>query len=132
MNPLARAPRAVADGALKGELATGWQASADARLWVFDLRKEVRFHDGTAFDAQSVVESIQLHLDAGPSSAGWHLVSNIDAVRASGPYPGAVYCSTAIRDHAVDLLRPPSAIGEPPIGASPRCERDGPRWARVR
>ena len=75
-----------ADGALKGELATGWQASADARLWVFDLRKEVRFHDGTVFDAQSVVESIQLHLDAGPSGAGWHLVSNIDAVRASGPY----------------------------------------------
>lgn len=73
-----------ADGALRGELATGWQASGDAKLWTFDLRKEVQFHDGTPFDAASVVESIRLHMDAGPSGAGWHLVSNIDTVRATG------------------------------------------------
>lgn len=74
------------DGALTGELATGWTANADARQWVFDLRSGVTFHDGTPFDAASVVESIQLHLQAGPQGAAWHLVSNIDGIRATSAH----------------------------------------------
>lgn len=73
----------TADGALKGELATGWTASRDARQWVFDLRAGVTFHDGTPFDAASVVESIDLHRQAGPTGAAWHLVDNIAGVRAT-------------------------------------------------
>lgn len=72
-----------ADGALRGELATGWEASRDARVWTFDLREGVRFHDGTSFAAASVVESMRLHIDAGPNGAGWHLVSNIESMRAT-------------------------------------------------
>lgn len=75
----------AADGTLRGELATGWEASRDAKLWVFDLRRDVRFHDGTPFDAASVVETVRLHLSAGPSGAAWQIVENIDSVRASGP-----------------------------------------------
>lgn len=41
----------AADGTLRGELATAWQANADATRWTFALREEVRFHDGSAFDA---------------------------------------------------------------------------------
>lgn len=75
----------AADGSLRGELATGWQASRDAKNWVFDLRSGVQFHDGTPFDSASVVDSIRLHLDAGPAGAGWHLVSNIDTIKANTP-----------------------------------------------
>lgn len=71
------------DGALRGELATGWEASRDAKLWTFDLRDEVRFHDGAAFDAASVVDTIRMHIAAGPAGAAWHLVSNIASVRAT-------------------------------------------------
>ncbi len=75
----------AADGSLRGELATGWHASQDAKTWIFDLRSGVQFHDGTYFDAASVIESIRLHIDAGPSRAGWHLVSNIDTIKANSP-----------------------------------------------
>ncbi|SFG91839.1 ABC transporter substrate-binding protein [Sulfitobacter dubius] len=47
------------NGILKGELATGWQASEGARQWRFDLRPDVRFHDGSPLTARDVVASLQ-------------------------------------------------------------------------
>ena len=47
----------AADGTLRGELATQWTASADARTWQFDLRTDVTFHDGAPFTAKDVVAS---------------------------------------------------------------------------
>lgn len=44
-------------------LATAWHASADGRVWTFELRHDVRFHDGTAFDARAVVFSFARLLD---------------------------------------------------------------------
>ena len=75
-----------ADGSLRGELATNWEASRDARKWVFDLRKGVRFHNGAVFDSASVVETLRMHMQAGPSGAAWSVVSNIESVRAIGPH----------------------------------------------
>lgn len=46
-----------ADGTLRGELATDWNSSDDARLWRFDLRRDVIFHDGKPFTARDVVAS---------------------------------------------------------------------------
>ena len=40
-----------ADGLLKGELAESWEASPDAKVWTFNLRQGVTFHNGEAFDA---------------------------------------------------------------------------------
>tara|TARA_R110002049_G_scaffold44333_6_gene130261 strand:- start:121883 stop:122749 length:867 start_codon:yes stop_codon:yes gene_type:complete len=55
----------AANGILKGELATDWHGSADGRLWQFDLRPDVAFHDGRPFGAADVVESLQSALGAG-------------------------------------------------------------------
>ena len=44
-------------------LATSWEASEDARVWTFHLRDGVRFHDGTPFDAEAVVFSIERQMD---------------------------------------------------------------------
>jgi len=38
-------------------LATRWEKQADGRTWRFFLRKNVKFHDGSAFDADAVVFS---------------------------------------------------------------------------
>jgi ABC-type transport system substrate-binding protein len=46
------------DGTLHGELATNWRGSEDARVWTFDLRKGVTFHDGTGFTAKDAVASL--------------------------------------------------------------------------
>ena len=42
------------DGKFKPYLATEWQVSEDGKTWTFKLRKDVKFQDGTAFDAEAV------------------------------------------------------------------------------
>ncbi|MDE4192907.1 ABC transporter substrate-binding protein [Phaeobacter gallaeciensis] len=46
------------DGVLRGELAEGWHSSDAARTWSFDLRSDVRFHDGVDMTAADVVASL--------------------------------------------------------------------------
>ena len=43
------------DGTLRGELATGWQTEENARIWSFDIRADVVFHDGTALLVDDVM-----------------------------------------------------------------------------
>ncbi|WP_300056826.1 ABC transporter substrate-binding protein [uncultured Roseobacter sp.] len=52
-----------ADGILRGELATAWRGSADARIWELELRRGVHFHDGAEFTGDDVVASLALHRD---------------------------------------------------------------------
>jgi ABC-type transport system substrate-binding protein len=45
-------------------LALSWEAdAADRRRWVFRLRPDVRFHDGSAFDADAVLWNMQKLMD---------------------------------------------------------------------
>lgn len=46
-----------ASGRFHPGLAESWEVAPDAKTFVFHLRTGVRFHDGTAFDARSVVYS---------------------------------------------------------------------------
>ncbi len=60
----------AADGTLKGELAESWDCTADAKVWTFNLRKGVAFHNGAPFGAEDVIASLQLHRrDDVPSGA---------------------------------------------------------------
>ena len=51
----------AADGTLQGELAVSWSARDDARVWAFDLRPDVAFHDGSTMTASDVVASLAHH-----------------------------------------------------------------------
>lgn len=44
-------------------LASRWQTSPDGLTWTFHLRRNVRFHDGTPFNADAVVFSFQRQMD---------------------------------------------------------------------
>jgi peptide/nickel transport system substrate-binding protein len=66
-----------ADGLLKGELAESWEASADAKVWTFNLRRGVTFHNGKSFGADDVIESLQMHVAEGSKSAAQPIVSAI-------------------------------------------------------
>ena len=67
----------AADGSLQGELAESWEASADAKTWTFNLRQGVTFHNGKAFGADDVIESLQMHVAEGAKSAAQPIVSAI-------------------------------------------------------
>src|SRR6476646_8751790 len=49
----------AADGSVKPQLATSWDVSADAKVWTFTIRSNVKFHDGSLLTADDVVESFQ-------------------------------------------------------------------------
>jgi peptide/nickel transport system substrate-binding protein len=44
-------------------LAVGWETSKDGRIWTFNLRRGVKFHDGTIFDAEAVVFTFFRQMD---------------------------------------------------------------------
>ncbi|QFS84659.1 Nickel-binding periplasmic protein precursor [Roseivivax sp. THAF40] len=71
----------AADGSLKGELATDWEASADAKVWTFNLRQGVTFHNGKAFGADDVIESLQMHVAEGAKSAAQPIVAAISEMK---------------------------------------------------
>ncbi|CDP50903.1 Oligopeptide ABC transporter, periplasmic oligopep tide-binding protein OppA [Devosia sp. DBB001] len=64
-------------------LATEWSTDATGTLWTFKLRPGVTFHDGTPFNADAVVYSIQRFLDParGLAAAG-RIKVVIDSIRA--------------------------------------------------
>lgn len=71
----------AADGSLKGELAESWEASADAKTWTFNLRSGVTFHNGKAFGADDVIESLQMHLGEESKSAAKPIVEAITEMK---------------------------------------------------
>lgn len=70
-----------ADGTLKGELATSWEASPDAKTWTFNLRQGVTFHNGKAFGADDVIASLQMHVAEGAKSAAKPIIESVTEMK---------------------------------------------------
>ncbi len=68
------------------ELAESWEASADAKQWVFNLRRGVEFHNGKTMDAQDVIFSINHHRGEKSKSAAKGIVDPITDVKADGKH----------------------------------------------
>ena len=75
------------DGLLRGELATDWTSDATARDWRMTLRRDVRFHDGTAFTAEDAARALAQHgLSARIDADGHDLRLTLDAPDPDLPY----------------------------------------------
>mgnify|MGYP000644555438 CR=1 FL=1 len=51
------------------ELAESWGSTPDAKVWTFQLRKGVEFHNGKTMTSEDVIYSIQHHLGEKSKSA---------------------------------------------------------------
>lgn len=67
------------------DLAESWTKSSDGLKWTFKLRKGVKFHDGTAFDAEAVKFNIDRILDPELGSPNRSLFTSISKVTAVDP-----------------------------------------------
>ena len=68
-------------GELVGELAESWEASPDAKIWTFNLRKGVKFHNGKSFGADDVIASMNMHVEEGAKSAAKPIVASVEEMK---------------------------------------------------
>ena len=91
-------------------LATKWTASPDGKTYTFELREDVKFHDGTQFDASSVVSNIDYITDKSTqSNIALGLLGPCTKAAATAQYTVTLSCSTPY----APLLR---QLGEPYLG----------------
>ena len=85
-------------------LATSWSSNEDGTVWVFQLRDDVTFHDGSKLTAQQVVNSFRRTMDLGQGGAYiWDAVleENGGSVEATGEYEVTITCGYPC---AIDLV----------------------------
>ncbi|MEJ5126556.1 glutathione ABC transporter substrate-binding protein [Comamonas sp. MYb21] len=68
------------------ELAESWSVSPDGKVWTFNLRKDVKFHDGTPFDAAAVKFNLDRLRSAELASPNRSYYAAIDAVETPSAY----------------------------------------------
>ncbi len=101
------------------KLAERWSVSADGRVWTFQLRSGVRFHDGTAFDAAAVAQNFER---ARPF-ARFDLGSLVTSVVTPDPATVSFTLRTSYAPFLATLATPSFGI------VSPTCLRQGSVWA---
>jgi peptide/nickel transport system substrate-binding protein len=73
-----------ATGEIVGDAAESFEASKDAKTWVFTLRKGVEFHSGKSLTADDVVASINHHRSEDSKSAAKSLLATVKDIKADG------------------------------------------------
>lgn len=117
------------------DLATSWETSPDGKTWIFNLRTDVRWHDGVDFTAEDVKFTFDTILDPSIGSrwrSTWQVIESIDVVdphtvrmNLSAPMgsmlPLLAYNTFIVPKHKLqgqDLKSPPDFIAHP-IGTGP-------------
>ncbi|TWT02682.1 ABC transporter substrate-binding protein [Reyranella sp. CPCC 100927] len=70
------------NGKPKPSLALSWSSSEDFRTWTFKLRPDVKFHDGTPFNAQAVKWNLERQKDPKNNCRCAFYISNIVSIDA--------------------------------------------------
>ena len=74
------------EGNLRPQLAESFEASDDAKQWVFDLRRGVEFHDGKPLVAEDVVATINHHRGEESKSSLKAFANQIEDIKADGDH----------------------------------------------
>lgn len=82
-------------------LAKSWEASEDGMKWVFKLRDNIQFHDGTPMDAKAVAFNFNRWMDIdSPYHAGHFSYWSY----SFGGFPGIVTSVTALSDYSLEII----------------------------
>jgi peptide/nickel transport system substrate-binding protein len=100
------------------DLATSWTVSDDGTVWTFELRPDVRFHDGTPFNADAVVFSFERQIVADHPAHEADFVwirsyHNIRRVIALGPLRVQFEIDRPYAPFLANLAMGPAAIVSP-------------------
>ena len=117
---------------LEGELAESWEVSDDNRTLIFHLRRDVRWHDGTAFTSSDVKFTYELYIDPEIPTAYAEAFSQVTRVETPDPYtfiahydvpyaPALLSWATAVHPRhlleGTDIVRSP--LARRPVGTGP-------------
>ena len=100
------------DDGLKPRLATSW-TRVNPNTWRFELRKGVKFHDGTPFNAQAVKYSVERLINPASKAAGAFVLSSIQTVRVVDDYTVEFVTAKPFAPLLAHLSHPVTAIISP-------------------
>ncbi|MBP0047992.1 ABC transporter substrate-binding protein [Marinobacterium sp. AK62] len=116
------------EGQLRPRLAKSWTLSDDQLQYRFELRHDIRFHDGRTFNAEVAEFALQRLLDPGNANPQLEWYKQITGVKATDEYsleitlkrPDAML-PFALSLPAAVMVHPDSAAnnGEHPVGTGP-------------
>lgn len=73
------------DGAVLPALAKAWDIEENGKVWVFHLNEGVKFHDGSAFDAEDVKFTLERTTAEGSTNAQKQLFKGIESIEVVDP-----------------------------------------------
>ncbi|UFS58550.1 ABC transporter substrate-binding protein [Subtercola endophyticus] len=74
-----------AAGKIQPDLAASWTSNTDATSWTFRLNPGAKFSDGSALDAQAVVDTFNYYLDPSTATQESNKLATISSVTAVDP-----------------------------------------------
>ena len=86
------------ENGLGPDMADSWEASADAKVWTFQLNKNATFHNGNKFTAKDAIASLNYHRDEKSGSAATPLVADISDIKADGDHTIIIELSQGTAD----------------------------------
>lgn len=120
--------RPNADGRPSTDLAESWSSNEDGTVWTLNLREGVRFHDGSTFDADDAVYSLERVLDPSRDSPARSVIAMVESVRAVSPTMVELTLNSTFADLPLQLMDPrlrmipegsDETIGKTGIGTGP-------------
>ncbi|WP_193368716.1 ABC transporter substrate-binding protein [Pelagibius marinus] len=102
-------------------LAESWEASPDAKVWTFKIRKGVQFHNGKEMTIDDVLATLNRHSDEQSQSGALGIMKTVSSIKADG---GSLVVS--LEDGNADLplllsdyhlvIQPGGGVDEPNAG----------------
>ena len=86
-----------------GELFESWEVKPGAVEWVFNVRKDIKFSNGKALDADDIIYSIGIHRGADTKSPAKGILEQIKEIKAISPTQVGITLSAGNADFPVIL-----------------------------